>query len=396
MPYSKQLTSISAEPAWWILVLALFMIPFSMAACSILFTLLLAILLISVLKGEKLEPFPPYILWLAAFASLTLISTAFSRNPGESLVDNRELLLFLLIPIFQIVINSSRRLRISLAAVLLSGAVSASTGIITTIRRGGVSLDHRLHGFTSHWMTWSGLLMMVFVFFVVWLTQRHDPPFPHRGFAAIGLILILTAIPLSLTRSMWVGVAVSLGFYIILRRPKILFVLIPLMATAWFLLPQSVSRRVTSIVDPADPTNRDRIHMVYTGWRIFKDHPITGSGPNTIGELYPHYRHPDAIQNNPHLHNNFLQILAERGLPAALALLGFFVSLLISLFQRWRHDTGPGRRAAAASLFVAVAVLFSGMFEYNWGDEEIQFLFLFFIALPFAAVMNPANTREAA
>lgn len=395
MPYSKQLTSISAEPACWILVMALFMIPFSMAACSILFTLLLAILLISVLKGEKLEPFPPYILWLAAFASLSLISTAFSRNPGESLVDNRELLLFLLIPIFQIVINSSRRLRISLAAVLISGAVSASTGIITTIRRGGVSLDHRLHGFTSHWMTWSGLLMMVFVFFVVWLTQRHEPPFPHRGLSAIGLILILTAIPLSLTRSMWVGVAVSLGFYIILRRPRILFVLIPLMAVAWFLLPQSVSRRVTSIVDPADPTNRDRIHMVYTGWRIFKDHPITGSGPNTIGEIYPHYRHPDAIQNNPHLHNNFLQILAERGLPAALALLGFFVSLLISLFQRWRHDTGPGRRAAAASLFVAVALLFSGMFEYNWGDEEIQFLFLFFISLPFAAVMNPTNTREA-
>jgi len=391
MPYSKPLTGLSADFAWWLLLPALFLIPFSMAACSLLFSLLLAMLVISVLRGESLAPLPPFTTWLVAFAALTLVSTAFSLAPEVSLLDNRELLVFLLIPVFQKVINTRRRLRLSLATVLISGTLSAAVGVFNALR-GGISLEHRLHGLTSHWMTWSGLLMMAFVFFAVWITQHHDPPLIRRGFILGALLLILAAILFSLTRSMWVGIAVSLGIYSVLRRPRVLLALIPLLLAAWFLLPPSVANRVRSMVDPADPTNRDRIHMVYTGWKIFLDHPITGSGPNTINDLYPRYRHPDAIQNNPHLHNNFLQILAERGLPAALAMFGFFVSLLVSLFQLWRRGSGQARRTAAAALFVATAFLVSGLFEYNWGDAEIQFLFLFFISLPFVSIMNAADS----
>jgi len=71
---------------------------------------------------------------------------------------------------------------------------------------------------------------------------------------------------------------------------------------------------------------------------------------------------------------------------------GFFVSLLVSLFQLWRRGSGQARRTAAAALFVATAFLVSGLFEYNWGDAEIQFLFLFFISLPFVSIMNAADS----
>lgn len=388
MTYSKPLITISAEPVWWTLLLALFLIPFSMAACSILFSLSLAVLLYAVLRGEPLARPPAYVFWLAAYAALTLISTAFSRSPLSSLTDNRELLVFLLIPVFQKIINTPRRLRTGLAAILISAALSAATGIATAAIS-GISLDHRIRGFTSHWMTWSGLLMMVFVFFTVWITQTHELRPPRLYAHAAALVLILAAILFSLTRSMWVGLAVSLGFYIIVKRPKLLWGIIPLIVVTWFLLPQSVSNRVRSVLDPADPTNRDRIHMVYTGWRIFLDHPLTGSGPNTIKALYPQYRHPDTDQDNPHLHNNFLQILAERGLPAAFVLLCFFISLLLSLHKCRQKDNPLQRHVAAGAFFMVIAFLVAGMFEYNWGDTEIQFLFLFLITLPSTTAWDP-------
>ncbi|MBN1196112.1 MAG: O-antigen ligase family protein [Candidatus Aminicenantes bacterium] len=384
----KPYFSISAEPAWWTLLLALFMIPFSMAACSLLFSLLLAVWIVSLLRGESLFPIPPYAFWLLTFAAITLISTMCSRSPLTSLADNRELLVFLLIPVFQKMLCSPRRLRICLSIVLISAVFSALLGIAMAARS-GISLDHRLRGLTSHWMTWSGLLMMVFVFFSVWIMQPGETLLRRRGLIAAALLVILTAILLSLTRSMWVGTAVAMILYIVARRPRILLAMTPLMVVIWMLLPHSVSDRIRSVADPSDPTNRDRIHMVYTGWRIFLDHPLTGSGPDTIKLIYSDYRHPDAKQDNPHLHNNFLHILAERGLPAALVLVMFFVSLLLSLLQLRRHGGALQRRTATAALFVGVAFLVSGLFEYNWGDTEIQFLFMFIISLPFVSALSP-------
>jgi len=387
----RPLINISAEPAWWTLLLAMFLIPFSMAACSLLFSLLLAVWIVSLLRGESLAPVPAYAFWLSAFAAITLISTMFSRAPLTSLADNRELLVFLLIPIFQKILNSPRRLRICLGTVLISAAFSALLGIIMAARS-GINLDHRLRGLTSHWMTWSGLLMMVFVFFFVWIMPPKEPLLRRRGLITAALLLVLTALLLSLTRSMWVGTAVSLALYIVIRRPRILLAMAPLMVITWILLPQSLSNRIRSVADPSDSTNRDRIHMVYTGWRVFLDNPFTGSGPDTIKQVYPHYRHPDATQDNPHLHNNFLHILAERGLPAALVLMMFFISLLLSLLQRRRQGNPLQRRAATAVFFVVIAFLVAGMFEYNWGDTEIQFLFMFMISLPFVPGLNRANT----
>lgn len=392
MTYSKPFYAISAEPAWWSLLLALALIPFSMAACSLLFSFLLILFLFSLIRGDIHLTLPPYVIWLGAYAAFTLISTIFSREPLISLQDNRELFVFFLIPIFQVVIHSRSRLRIALGVVLSSALISALIGIFGALNS-GISLSNRLRGMTSHWMTWSGLLMMVFVFFVVWyFSHLKEGPTIHLLIPA--LLILLTAILFSLTRSMWLGIMVSLGLYLIFRKPRILAIILPLMAVAWLLLPQSITRRITSIVDPSDPTNRDRIHMVVTGWHIFLDYPITGSGPNTIQSVYPEYRLPEAIQDNPHLHNNLLQILAERGIFTALSLLGFLISLLIQLYRKTRREGGLQSAVTTGSLFLVIAFITAGFFEYNWGDTEIQFLLFFFITIPFLPGLNRADDEK--
>ena len=64
--------------------------------------------------------------------------------------------------------------------------------------------------------------------------------------------------------------------------------------------------------------------------------PLTGVGPNMVEQRYADYRGDDAVNKiNPHLHNNPLQIAAERGLPALAIWLWFIVAVCRDLQQRF-------------------------------------------------------------
>jgi O-antigen ligase len=124
--------------------------------------------------------------------------------------------------------------------------------------------------------------------------------------------------------------------------------------------------------------------MVHEGERMIAAHPLTGVGPNMVQRRYAEYRGDDAVNKvNPHLHNNPLQIAAERGLPA-LALWLWFVVAVCRDLQR-RFSAGSQRPLAAAALAATVALLTAGLFEYNFGDSEVLMLFLIIITLPAAA-----------
>jgi O-antigen ligase len=50
------------------------------------------------------------------------------------------------------------------------------------------------------------------------------------------------------------------------------------------------------------------------------ERPLFGIGPDLVEARYPIYRHPTAPRYTvPHLHNDLLQLAAERGLPALAA-----------------------------------------------------------------------------
>ncbi len=381
MRFMKQLFDISSDVSFYLVLGFLFLINFSIAACYFLATFLLIVFIASLIRNRAMPRVPKFYKYFLVYILFTLVSTIFSIDELNSLEDNKEIFVFLLIPIFLAVIDSEKRLRYSLFTVLSSAVISALIGIFITLKEQHISLDHRLQGLTSHWMTYSGLLMLVFIFFLVYLF--YEKTRKTRIIISLSLVLILAAILLSLTRSVWVGIFAALGIFIIYYKPRILYAAVPALIILAVALPNSVKNRLTSIVDPKDATNRDRIYMYSTGIKIFKDYPITGVGANNIEKVYDQYKPAAAEQTNLHLHNNFLHVLAERGILALVSLLIAFVSIFFQLIKKIKNSVNLEKGIASGVLFLFIGFLVAGLFEYNFGDTEIKFLLFYFLSIPF-------------
>ncbi len=367
----------------------LFSINFSIALCYISFLILIITASFQYFKNKSKLKLPPYFKFLILFSLLTLISTIFSIDKMASIKDNKELFIYLLIPIFILIIKKTSMLLISIYTVFISAILSSIIGIAISLHE-GVSLSHRLKGFSSHWMTYSGLLMMTFVFFTVFNTYEKN--IKKRTLVFLFLIPIMISILLSLTRSAWIGTFVSLGIfgvYFFRNRIKVLIFPTIILILIFIFLPGSVKARFFSIFDLNNVTTKDRLYMAYTTMEIIKEYPLTGVGPDNVKKVYPDYRHKDAKKNNPHLHNNFFQIIAERGIFTMLSFTAFLICIPIGLVRKIRGGTTLEKRISSSVFFAVIAFVTAGMFEYNFGDAEIKFLFLFFISLPYINMFEP-------
>jgi O-antigen ligase len=351
----------------------------SIAVAQILLTVAgLCWFVLHVTRRERLEA--PEFFWpLVGYAAVTLLSAGFSRDPRASLEDCKQLSLFLIVPIVYDFARGARA-RGMLTIVLTAGAASALVGIVQYSILNFDTLEIRVRGTLSHWMTYSGTLMLVICAAVARLLYGRS----ERGWAAVVIPALIVSLLLTFTRSAMVGLAAGVGVLLLLRDMRLVGILPIAAAVILALAPTDLTRRIYSTLDLNDPTNRDRVAMAQAGVEIVEDYPLTGVGPDMIKRVYPDYRVATALMPlPPHLHNVPLQIAAERGLPALAIWLWFVASALYGLFKllrRTRH-----RVLVAAGLGVFVAMLTAGMFEYNFGDSEFLMLFLVLVTLPFAA-----------
>ena len=357
---------------------------FSIAAAQILLTIALLLWVVLLLVRHERVEAPAFFWPLALYGGLTLVSAALSIEPRTSLADCKQLLLFLIVPLTFRLATGSRGITL-VTVVITAAAVSAAFGIIQYGILHYDSLNQRPRGTLGHYMTFSGLLMLVMcvaiarILFLTW----------GRAWAALVMPALAVAVALTSTRSAAVGVCVAAALLFALKDFR-LFTLVPILAAIFFAFaPQLIMQRFVSMFDRKDPTRIDRVAMLREGGRMVAAHPIVGVGPNMIEKRYAEFRGTDAVNTvNPHLHNNVVQIAAERGLPALAVWLWFLVALTRDLVRRFR--TGRHPFLAAAALACLVALMTAGLFEYNFGDSEVLMLFLMLATLPAAADRSSA------
>jgi len=352
---------------------------FSIAVAQILLTVALFCWAATiVVKRERFAA--PWFFWpLAAYAGATLVSAAFSSDPRTSLADCKQLVLFLLVPaVYRLVGRGQARTLVTV--VLTCAAVSAAFGVVQYGILHYDQLSQRPQGTLGHYMTYSGLLMMA----IAVASARILFDTADRTWAALVLPALAVAVALTSTRSAWVGVCAGVALLFALKDFR-LFAVLPIVAAIFFALaPGMITKRFVSMFDNRDPTRIDRVAMMREGERMIAAYPLVGVGPNMVEKRYAEFRGEDAVNKiNPHLHNDPLQIAAERGLPALALWLWFLVAVCRDLQKRFA--SGSQRFLAAAAFATVLALLTAGLFEYNFGDSEVLMLFLIVITLPAAA-----------
>ena len=368
--------------AWRLLLLFVFALPLSIAASSIILTVLVALWGRLVINQPYASLAPRFFLPLVIYAAWTLLSVAFSIQPLTSFIESKEVLLFLVVPVVFRLAQGQRASTIA-TVVLTVGAVAAVIGVVQYAILEYDNLGQRPSGSMGHYMTYSGLLMLIITVAVSRILFGTS----ERTWALIVLPALIVALVVTLTRNALLGACVGVGLLLALKNFR-LVVIAPIAAAVFIAVaPTTVIDRVYSTFDLQDPTNRDRLAMVTAGTAMVRDHPITGVGPEMVQVVYADYRPPTGVNEvNQHLHNVPLQIAAERGLPALLLWGWFVVMVVLDLRQRFRQ---PQSRALAAAGLASVACMLSaGMFEYNFGDSEFLMLLLVLITLPAAALVG--------
>jgi O-antigen ligase len=351
----------------------------SIAAAGICLALMLACWAGTLLVGQERWDAPRFFWPLLVYAAWTLVSAAFSPDPRTSFIDSKQLVVFLIVPAVYQLSRGNRALTV-FNVIITVGAASAILGIV---QYGVLNYDHlgqRPQGALGHYMTYSGLLVLV----ICAAVGRLLFDVRHCAWAAIVMPSLAAAIALTFTRSAWVGVTAGVTVLFVLKNRRLL-ALLPIIAILFVVLaPARINARMYSMFDMHDPTTRDRVAMLREGRAMIADHPLTGVGPNMVERVYAQYRDPLAVEKvNPHLHNVPMQIAAERGLPALAIWLWFVGTVVWDLWRKLR--TSRHRFLAATALAATAGMLSAGLFEHNFGDSEFLMLFLVLLTLPFAA-----------
>ena len=289
------------------------LIQISIAASQIVLAFALLLWLYQLATGRTEVVRLPLDWPLGLFALFSIGSAVFSFDPNESFSAVRKLTL-LAVP-YLLVSAIRRKTTLTLERLVLVLIVVANVCALFALWQyyfGELGdLHHRIRGFMSHYMTFSGLLMGVSVLALAQLLFTRQ----RRTFLIASLTILLAALTLSLTRSAWIGMLVSASLLCFLRDRRLLVAVPILLIGTFALVPSGVQTRVRTLIEP-DRSGRDRMYMMRSGLEISANHPWFGVGPNLVQSVYPIYRLEGAPElQNMHLHNNVLQIAAERGLP---------------------------------------------------------------------------------
>lgn len=345
----------------------------------------------------------------AAYAVLLVASVAMSYEPRVSVDELSEIFTLATFPLALLLVRGQGGARRIVDLLLVMMVALALHGVWQEFFTDRGPFHQRIQGLFSHYMTLSGVLVIGLCLLAGRLVLRLWQPGTERlngerlapgrldglRLRSVGLRYwfalgaIVGALYLTWTRHAWLAsvLALALAIWFGARKLFPLYLAALLVgAVAIATLSPAGWQRLRSVVDLENPSNYDRVCMAYAGMTMLSERPLLGIGPLMVSERYATYSHPTAPrQDVMHLHNTFVQLAAERGVLSVLAYCWLMLSSLIAAISGYRREgrAGPSADLYLGSLIAIVVFNFSGLFEANWRDTEIQRLMLFLLAVPF-------------
>lgn len=326
------------------------------------------------------------IAWLLAIA----LASTFSSEPLHSFSRLNKGLMPALVGLAAFHARDRRLGRRALALYLSAAGVAAAAGLVAWWSHGH-GYDWRARGLSHHYMTFGGQLLFEFpVALAVLLLSKSK-----RWRWGAGVVALLTAIALAatFTRSAWLGVFAASVLIVGAVWPLGVIALGGCAALVWTFAPGEWGARLHGMFDSKSGYNGERLLMWQAGWRMFREHPLTGVGLQDLHALYEQYKLPQATEKVGHLHNAYVQIAASMGIAGLAAFAWLYTSLLraaapgVALARRLRERREDDlAMALRLGVFAALAgFLVAACFEWNFGDEELLYHLYTLAGLAWAA-----------
>lgn len=343
------------------------------------------------LQGNYRQLRFPLLLPLGSFVLASLVATITGVAPAKSL---RQFWTVFEASLFFLVVNevtTAERATTLTRVLIATGSAMALYGLWQSVSQ---AQSFRIYGTMSIYMTFAGLLMLVNLMAlaqVLYQTYGRQVTWYLAACLCMTAALLMTA-----TRSAWLG-CIAGGCVVLGLRKKFLLLFLPLiMLLVFFIAPRVVQERMLSIADQKHITAQERLSMWRSGLHIVRDHPWTGIGMGAMVQTYQRYREPDSPVDPQrrigHLHNNVLQVAAERGilgLACWLWIWGAYGYYSWSMYRRLRPEHRAARALVVGSMASVLGFHVAGLFEHTFGDAEVISLVYFLMALPFVVQRFP-------
>ncbi len=221
----------------------------------------------------------------------------------------------------------------------------------------------------------------------------------ERRFAvAVFALLPIVALFLAASRGGIVSFAAELGvlaLLLALRRAGGRHVLaggvvllLAFMLVSWLGVRQILER--FSSMQSLEVTGGKRASMRHDSWRIFRDHPWTGTGLGTLPIVFPAYESLYDAKFVNHAHNDYLEMLADTGLIGAVCCASFLGLLFFSSLKQLLVSD----KSFAAALHLSGLVASCGFLVHSLVDFNLHMpgnALLFFLMAHLATAPIPQN-----
>jgi O-antigen ligase len=265
--------------------------------------------------------------------------------------------------------------------------------------------DTRAAGFFGHYTTFAEALQLL-ASLAVALMIVAPGGILSRNRVLLGVVVAsaIVALFLSLTRASWLSFVVASSIIVLLsasRRTIVICALIavPVVIGGLVFLQQ---KRNISFIDSKDDSTTWRTMVWKEGFDVLTQSPrhlLVGIGMDSLKTHWKDWHmFDDGRQPVGHLHNDYLQIAFERGIPTLLAWIAWMAFYLAMLWKNIRSKAfgWPASGLLVGAFGGTIGFLTSGTVHYNWGDSEVVMIFYLIMGMSLAVIRHNSRPYEGA
>ena len=218
---------------------------------------------------------------------------------------------------------------------------------------------------------------------VLWSSRNNITRLFIAGIIGLSVLCLV----LTFSRGAWLGFALAMLIFFLLKDRRALFLLLIMGVVGMFFLPESILARVASIGNLQESSTAYRLSIWAASLRIIADYWVSGIGPGlpTFAIVYPYYSLAAGMAY--HSHNLFLQLVVEMGIVGLGAFLWLMWTFVRVGLKGLRATEDPYLKNLLIGLLSGMAgFLLQGLTDYVWYSPRLILTFWLMLGLMAAAV----------